>query len=127
MVEKGIRGGICQSTHRYAKANNKYIKNYDKKIESSQLTYLDANNLYGWSMFQKLPVNGFMWEYDLSRFNEDFIKSYNENSDKGYFLEVDIEYPKQLWSSHKDFYQKEQKIEKVETLFAVQKTKKNMS
>ena len=70
-------------------------------------------------MFQKLPVNGFMWEYDLSRFNEDFIKSYNENSDKGYFLEVDIEYPKQLWSSHKDFYQKEQKIEKVETLFAV--------
>ena len=127
MVENGIRGGICQSTHRYAKANNKYIKNYDKKIESSQLTYLDANNLYGWAMFQKLPVNGFMWEYDLSRFNEDFIKSYNENSDKGYFLEVDIEYPKQLWSSHKDFYQKEQKIEKVETLFAVQKTKKNMS
>ena len=127
MVEKGIRGGICQSTHRYAKANNKYIKNYDKKIESSQLTYLDANNLYGWAMFQKLPVNGFMWEYDLSRFNEDFIKSYNENSDKGYFLEVDIEYPKQLWSSHKDFHQKEQKIEKVETLFAVQKTKKNMS
>ena len=127
MVEKGIRGGICQSTHRYAKANNKYIKNYDKKIESSQLTYLDANNLYGWAMFQKLPVNGFMWEYDLSRFNEDFIKSYNENSDKGYFLEVDIEYPKQLWSSHKDFHQKEQNIEKVETLLAVQKTKKNMS
>ena len=53
-------------------------------------------------MSQKLSVNGFMWEDDLSRFNEDFKKGYNENSDKGYFLEVDIEYPKQLWSSHKD-------------------------
>ena len=63
MVDAGIRGGMCQSTHRYAKANNKYMKNYHKRIESSYLTYLDANNLYGWAMSQKLPVNGFMW-YD---------------------------------------------------------------
>ena len=90
MIEKGIRGGMCQSIHRYAKANNKYLKNYDKSIESSYLTYLDANNLYGWAMFKKLPVNGFKWVNDLSRFNEDFIKNYNENSDVGYFLEVDI-------------------------------------
>ena len=47
MIKKGIRGGMCQSTHRYAKANDKYIKNYDKNIESSCLTSLDANNLYG--------------------------------------------------------------------------------
>ena len=103
MIEEEIRGGMCQSVHRYANANNKYIKNYNKKIASSCLTYLDANNLYRWAMSQKLPVNGFMWynEY-LSDFDEDFIKNYNENSNVGYFLEVDVEYPKKLWSSHKD-------------------------
>ena len=117
MIEKGIRG-MCQSTHRYAKANNKYMKNYDKSIMSSYLMYLDANNLYGWAMSKKLPVNGFKWENDLSRFNENFIKNYNENSDVGYFLEVDIEYPKQLWSSHKDlpFLPERKKLEKVEKL-----------
>ena len=118
MVEKGIRGEICQVTYRYAKANNKYMKNYDKNNESSYIEYLDANNLYGWAMSQKLPVNGFKWENDLSRFNENFIKNYNENSDVGYFLEVDIEYPKQLWSSHKDlpFLPERKKLEKVEKL-----------
>ena len=59
MVEKGIRGRICHASQRYAKANNKYIKNYNKNIELSYLMYLDANNLYGQAMFQKLPVNGF--------------------------------------------------------------------
>ena len=61
MIEAGIRGGMCQSVHSYAKANNKYMRNCDKKIESSYLTYLDANNPYGWAMSQKLPVNGFKW------------------------------------------------------------------
>ena len=58
MVENGIRGGICKA-NRYAKADNKYMNNYDKNIESSYLAYLDANNLYGWAMRQKLPVNCF--------------------------------------------------------------------
>ena len=101
IIEKGIRGRMCQSTHRYAKGNNKYMKNYDEKIDSSYLTYLDANNLHGWGMSQKLPVNGFMLYDDyLSDFNEEFIKNYDEKSDEEYFLEVDIEYPRKLWGSH---------------------------
>ena len=73
MVEEGIRGGMCHSIHRYAKANNKYMKNYNNNEESSYIQYLDANNLYGWAMSQKLPVNGFKW-LDSDKINEEFIK-----------------------------------------------------
>ena len=58
IFEQGIRGGMCQAT-KYAKANNKYIKNYDKNKESSFLMYVDPNNFYGWAMSKKLPVDGF--------------------------------------------------------------------
>ena len=75
MVEKGIRGGICQAVYRHAKANNKYMNDYDKDIESSYLEYLDANNLHGWEMSQKLPVEGFECvEEDLLKFNEFYKK-----------------------------------------------------
>ena len=72
-------------------------------------------------MSKKLPVNAFKWENDLSRFNENFIKSYNEKSDVGYFLEVDIEYPKPLSSFHKElpFLPERKKLGKVEKLFVV--------
>ena len=59
MFEEGTRGGMCHATYRYAKANNKYMKNYDKNKGSSYIEYLDSNNLYGWAMSQKLPVENF--------------------------------------------------------------------
>ena len=118
IVEKGIRGEICQAMHRHAKVNNKFMKNYDKDITSSYLTYLNANNLYGWAMSQKLPVNGFKWIERLSRFNERFIKNYNENGDKGYFLEGDIDFPKELFNLHTDlpFLPERKKVNKCEKL-----------
>ena len=129
MVEDGIRGGICQAIYRYAKANNKYMNNYDKRKIISYLMYLDVNNLYGWAMIQKLPVNGFIWLEKLSKFNDKFIKNYNENSDRRYFLEEYVEYPKNLFKSHKDllFLPRRKKIiKRQKSLFVVQKIKKNM-
>ena len=118
MVEEGIRGGICHSIHRYAKANNKYMENYDENKESSYIQYLDANNLYGWAMSQKLPKSNFKWVEDTSRINEEFIKNYNENSNKGYILEVDVKYPKKLHDLHSDlpFLARRMKIDKCEKL-----------
>ena len=101
MVEEGIRGGICHSIQRYAKANNKYMKGYNNNQESSFIQYLDANNLYGWAMSKKLPTNGFKW-IDNNEINEDFIKNYNENDTKGDIFEVDVEYPKRLHELHSD-------------------------
>ena len=69
MVEKGIRGGICHAIYRYAKANNKYIKNYDKNKESLYIQHLDVNNLHGWAMSQKLLVDGFKWEKNMLKLN----------------------------------------------------------
>ena len=54
IIEKGIRSRICQATHRYAKANNRYMKNYDKKNESSYMEYLSANSLYVWAMLMMI-------------------------------------------------------------------------
>ena len=69
MVEQGIRGRMCHAIHQYMKANNKYIKDYDKNIESSYLKNWNVNNLFGWAMPQKLPVNGFKWVENTSQFN----------------------------------------------------------
>ena len=94
------------------------MKSYVKSIESSFIEYLDANNLYGWAMSQKLPVNGFKWVKNLSQFNKSFIRNYNENSDIGYFLEVDIDYPEKLFNLHKDlpFLPERKNVNKVEKL-----------
>ena len=103
------------------------MKNYNKDIISSYLMYLDANNLYGWAMSQKLPVNGFKWVEKLSKFNERFIKSYNENSDIGYFLEADINYPKELFNLYKDlpFLPERKKANKCEKRICIIEQKEN--
>ena len=96
------------------------MKNYDENNESSYIEHLGANNLYGQAMSQKLSVNGFKWvkQKKLSKFNEDFIKKYNGDSNTGYFLEVDVNYPKTLFKNHKDlpFLLERKKVEIVEKL-----------
>ena len=128
LIEKGIMGGICQSTYRHANANNRYMKDYNKNIESSYIEYLDVHNLYGLEMSQKLPVNGFKWieQKKLSKFNEDFIKNYDENGNIVYFLEADIDYPKELFNLHKDipFLPESKKVNKIEKLICSIEDKK---
>ena len=118
MVEERIRDGMCQAIYRYAKANKKYMNNYDKRKIISYLRYLDVNTLLVLAMSHKLPLDGFKWVKDLFRFNEDFIRNYDENSNERYFLELDVEYPKKLYRLHKDFpfLPKKEKIDKCEKL-----------
>ena len=96
------------------------MTDYDKNKESSYIQYWGVNNLYGWAMSQKLPVDNIEWIKDTSQFNEDFIKNYNEESDEGYFLEVDVQYLEKLHELHNDlpFLPERMKIEKVEKLVA---------
>ena len=91
-IEKGMRGGISYIAKRHSKANNKYMECYGISKESMYITYLDANNLYGWGMSQYFPYSGFKWlnKKEISYF---CWNSVNENSSIGYILEVDLEYP----------------------------------
>ena len=101
VIEKGLRGGICQAIHQYVKANNEYMgKQFDLEKESSYVMYFDVNNEYGWVMVQKLAMHDFKWVDDVSRFTADFVKNYD--GDDGYTLEVDVEYPKELQKKHKE-------------------------
>ena len=77
------------------------MKDYDKNKESSYLQYWDVNNLYGWAMLRKIPVSDFEWIKDTSKFNKDFIKYYNEESDEEYF-EVDVQYVEEVHELHND-------------------------
>ena len=104
MIKKRIRGGICHTIRRYPKANNKYMKNYNKNEEYSFLEYLDANNLCGWAMSQPLPADGFDWAKTWSKIDKDFVKNYDEDSDKRYIFDVDIEYPRKLQDLHSDLH-----------------------
>ena len=126
MIEKGIRARMCRAINRYAKANNKYMTNYYKDIESLYLMCLDANNLYGWAISQKLSVNGFEWVED--QFNEDFIKSMMKTVIRDIFLTLMLHIQKNhlIFIRIFRFYQKERKSKNVISLFATLKTKKTM-
>ena len=102
------------------------MNNYNKETESSYLEYLDPNNLHGLTMSQKRPVNGFEWIKELSQFKEDFIKN-DEDSNKGYFLEVDVEYPKKkilIFIVIYHFYLEGIKLKSVISLFVTFMTRK---
>ena len=101
-IEKGMRGGTSYIANRYGKANNEYMKTYDKKAPTKYIMYLDANNLYGWAMSQYLPTGGFRW-MTKKQINKIDLAKYKEDSNKGLILEVDLEYPKELHDLHNDY------------------------
>ena len=114
--KKYIKGGICHAIHQREKADNKYLKDYDKNKDPSYLKFWDVNNLYEWWMSQKVSVNDFKWVEDTSKFNEDFIKYYNNEGDEEYFLGVDVQYPENLYNLYKDltFLRERVKIGNIE-------------
>ena len=105
-IEKGLRGGISYIAHRKARANNKYLPDYNPELPDSYLMYLDANNLYGWAMSQRLPTGDFKWLKNLPETPleiESFLANYTEDSDKGIILESDFKYPEKLHDLHNEY------------------------
>ena len=114
-IEKGLRGGISYIAHRHAKANNKYMKNYDPDKQISYLMYLDANNLYGWAMSKPLPYGNFKWvdvneyyiwsnaSYRFEKVNPDANGLIPKRKGIGHIYEVDLEYPEELHDLHNDY------------------------
>ena len=110
MVEEGIRGGICHAIHRYAKANNEYVENYNKHNESSYIQYWDKKNFYKWEMSRKLPVGRFKWKKNVAN-----------------LLEVDTRYSKRFHNLHSDlpFFPEIMKTKKCSKLVYNPHDKKN--
>ena len=101
-IEKGMHGRVSYIANRYGKANNKYMKEYNEKVPSKYIMYLDANNLYGWAMSQHLPTGNFKWMTDKGISKIDPEK-YKADSKKGLILEVDLEYPQELHELHNEY------------------------
>ena len=91
MVEDCMRGRICHAIPWYAEATNKYMKDYDEHEKLVYVMYLGVSNLYGWAIYQNLPLHSFKYVKSTSQFNEDFIKRSKEDSYIGYLLEVDVQ------------------------------------
>lgn len=100
-IERGVRGGVSQVSKRYAVANNKYMENFNPNDESKYIVYLDANNVYGWSMMQQLPLKDFEWCQKSFTANE--ILQIPDDSEIGYIFEVDLDYPQYLHEKHKNY------------------------
>ena len=116
-IEKGMRGGVSYIAHRYSKANNKYMPEYDATKPSKHIMYLDANNLYGLAMSQYLPTGGFKW-LTQKRIDELNIENLKKDSKKGLILEVDLEYPKELHNLHNDYPVAPEKIKVNKTMLS---------
>ena len=101
-VERGIRGGISTISNRYSRANNPYLPSHDPVKPSKYITFLDANNLYGWAMSAPLPTHGFTWlsKDDIQRLD---ILQIADDSPEGYILDVDLGYPAHLHDLHNDY------------------------
>ena len=99
-LEKGLRGGISYIAQRDAKANNKYMNDYDPEKLSTFITYLDINNLYGWAMSEYLPYDGFRWLKNVDEFG---VMPIIKKRPIGYFLEVDLKYPDELHELQNDY------------------------
>ena len=124
MFERGIRGGITQVSRKYGLANNRYMGDkFNPKEDTTYLQYLDANNLYGWTMSQPLPAGGFKW----TDVNPNKISELATRTDKGYLLELDVSYPKVLHNPHNDlpFMCERMEINGVEKLVPNLRDKKN--
>ena len=99
-IEKGTRGGISYIAKRYVKANNKYMCDYDSNKQSTFITYLDKNNLYGWAVSEYLPYSEFKW---LKNVDELDVMLINKKNDVGYILDVDLKYPNESHELHNDY------------------------
>ena len=99
-IEKRLRGGISYIAKRHAKADDKYMKDYDPKQPSTFINYLDINNLYGWAMSDYLPYSEFKWLKNVDEFD---VMSVSEKNEIEYFLVVDLEYPDELHNLHNDY------------------------
>ena len=98
-VEKGLRGGVCTVSERFAKANNPQCSEYDSTKPNSWLMYVDSNNLYGWATMQLLPVGGFQWvNAEL-----DEVLTTPDDAAEGYIVKGDLEYTEHLHYSHNDY------------------------
>ena len=127
-IENGIRGGMSFIGHRYSKANNKYMANYNKEKPSKYIMYYDANNLYGWAMNQQLAVGNFKWESTMN-WNTERIMNIDAENSTGYIFEVDLEYPKEIHDLHNHYpLCPERKLVKTEWLSDYQQAfKKKLS